>query len=95
MSIVVYSSFVNCHAGSKQCDIVEVAKQNSNACNRNRFKKELEFMFMKHYAPNRCEPNIEVIMKMGVVGVGFFFFFFCFFFWGGGVRVDVKEEVKL
>ena len=23
-------------------------------------------MFMKHYAPNRCEPSIEVIMKMGV-----------------------------
>ena len=23
-------------------------------------------MFMKHYAPNRCEPSIEVIVKMGV-----------------------------
>ena len=23
-------------------------------------------MFMKHYAPNRCEPSIEVIMKLGV-----------------------------
>ena len=23
-------------------------------------------MFMKHYAPNRCEPSIEVIMQMGV-----------------------------
>ena len=32
---------------------------------------QLEFMFMKHYAPNRCEPSIEVIMKMGVQ-------------WGGG-----------
>ena len=30
-------------------------------------------MFMKHYAPNRCEPSIEVIMKMGVQwGIGFF-----------------------
>ena len=28
-------------------------------------------MFMKHYAPNRCEPCIEVIVKMGVrPGVG-------------------------
>ena len=30
---------------------------------------------MKQYAPNKCEPNIEVIMKMGVqwggVGSGF------------------------
>ena len=25
-------------------------------------------MLMKHYAPNRCEPSIEVIMKMGVSG---------------------------
>ena len=23
-------------------------------------------MFMKHYAPNRFEPSIEVIVKMGV-----------------------------
>ena len=23
-------------------------------------------MFMKHYTPNRCEPGIEVIVKMGV-----------------------------
>ena len=27
---------------------------------------KLEFMFMKHYAPHRCEPRIEVIVKMGV-----------------------------
>ena len=25
-------------------------------------------MFMKHYAPNRCEPSIDVIMKIGVRG---------------------------
>ena len=24
-------------------------------------KKRLEFMFMKHYAPNRCEPSIEAL----------------------------------
>ena len=45
-------------------------------------------MFMKHYAPNRCEPSIEVIMKMGIQwGVSRFFvcfFFFFFFFLGGG-----------
>ena len=38
--------------------------------------------------PNRCEPSIEVIMKMGVQwGSGFL----------GGVRVDVNvnEELKL
>ena len=27
---------------------------------------KLELMFMKHYAPNICEPSIEVIIKMGV-----------------------------
>ena len=32
--------------------------------------KKIEFMFMKHYAPNRCEPSIEVIMKMGSNGGG-------------------------
>ena len=45
-------------------------------------------MFMKHYAPNSCEPSIEVIMKMGVQwGAGF----------GGGDRVDVNvnEGLKL
>ena len=44
-------------------------------------------MFMKYYAPNRCEPSIEVIMKIGSNGVGggrFFFFFFFFFLGGGG-----------
>ena len=49
-------------------------------------KKKLEFMFMKHYAPNRCEPSIEVIMKMEVVqwGVG-----------NWGVRVDVNKRFNL
>ena len=65
----------------------------------------LEFIFMNHYAPNRFEPSIEVIMKMGIQ-------------WGcqggcererrievivkikkksgkgGQVRVDVNEELK-
>ena len=41
-------------------------------------------MFMKHYAPNRCEQSIEVMMKMGE-GVGLFW---------GDVRVDVNEELK-
>ena len=27
---------------------------------------KLEFMFMKHYVPNRCEPRIEVIVQMRV-----------------------------
>ena len=27
---------------------------------------KLELMFMKHYAPNRYAPSIEVIIKMGV-----------------------------
>ena len=45
-------------------------------------KKTLEFMFMKHNALNRCEPRIEVIVKMGVRP-------------GGGVRVDVDEEFKV
>ena len=30
---------------------------------------KLEFMYMKHYAPNRWEPRIEVIVKKGPVGV--------------------------
>ena len=53
---------------------------------------ELESMFMKHYASNRCgcEPSIEVIMKMGVQwGLGRVFL--------GSVRVDVNvnEGLKL
>ena len=31
-----------------------------------KIKYKQEFMFMKHYAPNRCEPSIEVIVKIGV-----------------------------
>ena len=43
----------------------------------------------------RCERRSEAFVK-----IQFFFFFFFFFFWGGGVglggvRVDVKGEVKL
>ena len=26
---------------------------------------KLEFMFMKHYAPNRCEPSIEALNFRG------------------------------
>ena len=46
---------------------------------------------MKHYAPNRCETRIEVIVKMrrksrdGVGGVQVR---------SGGVRVDVNQELK-
>ena len=55
-------------------------------------------MFMKHYAPNRCDPSIEVIMKMGVRcgggggggGVGLF----CFFFRGGGGCQDGCERER-
>ena len=36
-------------------------------------------MFMKHYAPDRCEPSIESLNFEG----------------GGGVRVDVNGEVKI
>ena len=43
--------------------------------------KKLEFMFMKHYAPDRCEPRIVVIAKMKEKKFVFFFFFF---FGGGG-----------
>ena len=41
-------------------------------------------MFMKHYAPNRCEPSIEVIMKMGVK-------------WGGqgGCKRRIEAIVKI
>ena len=31
-----------------------------------KIKNKQEFMLMKHYAPNRCEPSIEGIVKMGV-----------------------------
>ena len=54
-------------------------------------------MFMKHYAPNRFEPSIEVIMKMGVQwggGSGFFFFFF-FFFGGGGCQGRCERERRI
>ena len=44
-------------------------------------------MFMKHYAPSRCEPGIEVIVKMGVrLGRGG---------GGGGGGVDVNEELVI
>ena len=43
----------------------------SSLKDRMKNSRELESMFMKHYSPNGCEPNIEVIVKMGVgVGVG-------------------------
>ena len=53
---------------------------------------KLEFMFMKHSAPNRCEPSIEALnLNFGGGGgaVGF----------GGGVgwglvRVVVNRDVK-
>ena len=41
--------------------------------------RELEFMFMKHYAPNRCEPCIGTLNFRGG---------------GGGIRADVNGEVK-
>ena len=53
-------------------------------------------MFMKHYAPNRCEPTIEALNFGGGGDQGrcerrsenfvkfIFFFYFFFFFWGGG-----------
>ena len=52
-------------------------------------------MFMKHYAPNRCEPSIEALnfgggkIKFGGGGGSG---------WGGvrvgGFRMDVNEELK-
>ena len=35
-------------------------------------------MFMKHYAPNRCEPSIEALNFLGGRG--------------GGIRADVNGE---
>ena len=32
--------------------------------------RKLEFMFMKHYAPNRCEPSIEALKFRGGGGGG-------------------------
>ena len=68
--------------------------------------EELELMFMKHYAPNRC-LYIKVAIRVDVNReVNFFLFFSFFFFEGGGgsgpggggsgwgVRVDVNEELK-
>ena len=62
-------------------------------------------MFMKHYAPNRCEPSIEALNfrergdqgRLNIYLFSFFFSFFFFFFWGGGggeVRMNVNEELK-
>ena len=46
-------------------------------------------MFMKHYAPNRFEPTIEVIMKMGVQwGRGGFFFL-------GGCQGGCERERRI
>ena len=58
-------------------------------------------MFMKHYAPNRCEPKIEALNFKGrgdqgrcerrsevFAKIQIFYFVFIFFFGrGGGVRV--------
>ena len=54
-------------------------------------------MFMKQYAPNRCEPRIEVIVKMqksrgGCEPTIEFFVKMPKKVSGGGVRVDVKQE---
>ena len=60
-------------------------------------------MFMKHYAPNSCEPSIEALKFRVGVGGGL-----CKFKkkngggvvrgrgggWGGGVSVDVNKELK-
>ena len=66
-------------------------------------------MFMKHYAPNRCEPSIEALNFRGRGTLGrcerrsevFVKFIFFFFFFGGGgsgqgggVMVDVNREVN-
>ena len=54
-------------------------------------------MFMKHYAPNRCEPSIEALnffwgegggIREDVNGESLFFFSFFFFFGGGGGRSE-------
>ena len=37
---------------------------------RERINLNLEFMFMKHYAPNRCEPSIEALNFGGGGGGG-------------------------
>ena len=66
---------------------------------------KLEFMFMKHYAPNGCELSIEAL-NFGGWGGGrgqgrcerrsYFFVKIIFFFGGGqgGFRVNVNGEVK-
>ena len=33
-------------------------------------RSQLEFMFMKHYAPNRCEPSIKALNCRGSGGSG-------------------------
>ena len=68
---------------------------------------KLEFMFMKHYAPNRCEPSIEALNFRGRGDQGRcerrseVFVKIQKKIGGGGcrvglggVRVDVNEELK-
>ena len=62
-------------------------------------------MFMKHYAPNRCEPSIEALNFKGLGWEGGdqgrcewrgeVFVKFQKNMGGGGVIVDVNREVKL
>ena len=36
-------------------------RQSITYLNLTEYQNELEFMFMKHYVPNRCEPSIEAL----------------------------------
>ena len=58
-------------------------------------------MFLKHYAPNRCEPSIETLNfggRGGGAGVragrSEVFCENSFFFWGGGVGLGVRVDVN-
>ena len=45
----------------------DIKREEETPSNKN---YKLEFMFMKHYAPNRCEPSIEVLNFGGGGGGG-------------------------
>ena len=72
------------HYAPNRCLYIKVAKLRTGA--RSAVCHTYKIAVSKYQG--RCEQRSEVFVNF------FFFFFFFFFLRGGGVRVDVNEELK-